>query len=113
MAIKAAAARPWAGRNPTTTTWYEPYTTRDEVGRGVAFALSTPGVQALCTPSDLGLVSLVLDIVGTEEPVALSTAEREACIGRDPGRNLDLPDARRLTFRRPLSGRRVPVRRSG
>jgi aryl-alcohol dehydrogenase-like predicted oxidoreductase len=78
MAIKAVAARPWAGRAPTTTTWYEPYTTREEVARGIGFALSTPGVQAFCTPSDLGLISLVLDLVGSDEPIALSADGREA-----------------------------------
>jgi aryl-alcohol dehydrogenase-like predicted oxidoreductase len=78
MAIKAVAARPWAGRTPTTTTWYEPYTTRDEVARGIGFTLSTPGVQALCTPSDLDLVSLVLDLLGADEPVALGADAREA-----------------------------------
>jgi aryl-alcohol dehydrogenase-like predicted oxidoreductase len=78
MAIKAAAARPWSDRTPTTTTWYEPYTTREEVARGVGFALSTSGVQAICTPSDLGLVTLVLDLLGTDQPVALSADAREA-----------------------------------
>jgi aryl-alcohol dehydrogenase-like predicted oxidoreductase len=78
MAIKAVAARPWADRTPTTTTWYEPYTTRDEVARGVGFALSTPGVHAFCTPSDLGLVSLLLDLLASGEPVAMTVPEREA-----------------------------------
>jgi aryl-alcohol dehydrogenase-like predicted oxidoreductase len=78
MAIKAVAARPWAGRTPTTTTWYEPYTTREEVARGVEFALSTRGVQAFCTPSDLGLVSLVLDLLGTNEKVGMTAERREA-----------------------------------
>ena len=50
MAIKAAAARPWADRPHTTTTWYEPYTTPDQVSRGVRFALSVDGVHAFCTP---------------------------------------------------------------
>jgi aryl-alcohol dehydrogenase-like predicted oxidoreductase len=78
MAIKAVAARPWGDRTPTSTTWYEPYTTREEIARGVAFALSTAGVHAICTPSDLGLVSVVLDLFGTDEPVALSAEDREA-----------------------------------
>ena len=78
MAIKAVAARPWAGRPPTTTTWYEPYTSREEVARGVGFALSTPGVQAVCTPSDLGLVSLLLELLDTDAPVGLSPDARAA-----------------------------------
>ena len=44
------------GRRPhTATTWYEAYTSDDEIDRGVRFVLSDPGVHALCTPSDPGL----------------------------------------------------------
>ncbi len=60
MAIKAAAARPWAGRERTASTWYEPYTSADEVDRGVRFALSTPGVHAFCTPGDTGVLATAL-----------------------------------------------------
>ena len=60
MAIKAAAARPWGDRTPTATTWYEPYTYADEVSRGVRFALSTPGVHALCTPGDVSVLATAL-----------------------------------------------------
>ncbi len=78
MTIKAVAARPWADRTPTTTTWYEPYTGREEVERGVRFALSTPGVQALCTPSDVSLVRLVLEVVAG--PVGMVEPERAEAI---------------------------------
>ncbi len=60
MAIKAVAARPWAGRSPSAGTWYEPYTTPSEVSRGVRFALSTPGVHAVCTPGDLEVLRIVV-----------------------------------------------------
>ncbi len=60
MAIKAAAARPWAGRTPTASTWYEPYVHGDEVARGVRFALSTAGVHAFCTPGDVGVLATAL-----------------------------------------------------
>ena len=60
MAIKAAAARPWAGRDHTASTWYEPYTAQEEVGRGVRFALSTPGVHAFCTPGDTDVLATAL-----------------------------------------------------
>jgi aryl-alcohol dehydrogenase-like predicted oxidoreductase len=56
MAIKAAAARPWPGGTDAgdrhSTTWYEPYTTADEVARGVGFARSTPGVHPVSPPGD-------------------------------------------------------------
>jgi aryl-alcohol dehydrogenase-like predicted oxidoreductase len=80
MAIKAAAARPWGGREPTATTWYEPYATADEVARGVGFALSTPGVHAVCTPGDTEILPLALAAAGsagpwTEEQRAAAMAE--------------------------------------
>src|SRR3984957_17317065 len=37
MVIKAAAARPWGNRAHPAGTWYEPYTTADEIERGVRF----------------------------------------------------------------------------
>jgi aryl-alcohol dehydrogenase-like predicted oxidoreductase len=60
MVIKAAAARPWGDRPRTAGTWYEPYTTADEVERGVRFALSVPGVHAFCTPGDTGVLAAAL-----------------------------------------------------
>jgi predicted aldo/keto reductase-like oxidoreductase len=61
MAIKSAAARPWAGRPPQSSgTWYEPYTTQAEVSRGVRFALSTPGVHAVCTPGDTDVLRVAI-----------------------------------------------------
>jgi aryl-alcohol dehydrogenase-like predicted oxidoreductase len=63
MAIKAGAARPWTvpPSERHSNTWYEPQTTADAIGRGVGFALSTPGVQAFCTPGDLDVLRLALD----------------------------------------------------
>ena len=74
MAIKAVARRPWADRrtlaeavaeSPATAerwadSWYEPQATDEEIDRGVHFALSTPGVQAFCTPGDIGMLPRVL-----------------------------------------------------
>ncbi len=78
MAIKAVAARPWAGQARTATTWYEPYISPDEVARGVRFALSTPGVHALCTPGDLDLLPLVLAAAGSAQP--MDAAERREAV---------------------------------
>jgi aryl-alcohol dehydrogenase-like predicted oxidoreductase len=61
MAIKAVAARPWGERTPTTTTWYEAYTSDEELTRGVHFALSVPGVHAFCTPSGVTLAARAID----------------------------------------------------
>jgi aryl-alcohol dehydrogenase-like predicted oxidoreductase len=60
MAIKAGAARPWGVREHTANTWYEPYVTEAELTRNIRFVLSVPGVQAFCTPGDLGLLPTVL-----------------------------------------------------
>ena len=78
MAIKAAAARPWAGREPTATTWYEPYTSAEEVGRGVRFALSTPGVHAFCTPGDTGVLATAL--VAASGDTSMDAAGRTAAM---------------------------------
>jgi hypothetical protein len=78
MAIKAAAARPWAGRQETATTWYEPYTSADDVDRGVRFALSTPGVHAFCTPGDTGVLATALAAASGD--TSMGGPEREAAM---------------------------------
>jgi aryl-alcohol dehydrogenase-like predicted oxidoreductase len=78
MAIKAAAARPWAGREHSASTWYEPYTTDDEVARGVRFALSTPGVHGFCTPGDTGVLTTALAAAAGD--LAMDGPERESAI---------------------------------
>ena len=78
MAIKAAAARPWAGRPATADTWYEPWTEADDVARGVRFALSTPGVHAFCTPGDTRVLTAALTAAVDYAP--LTPDERAAAI---------------------------------
>jgi aryl-alcohol dehydrogenase-like predicted oxidoreductase len=81
MAIKAVARRPWGIGTRTATTWYEPHTDAAAIGRGVAFALSTPGVHAFCTPGDLRLLPLALDAAetaGAPDHVAREAAMAEA-----------------------------------
>jgi len=77
MAIKAVAARPWAGRPRTATTWYEPYRDAAEVRRGVHFALSVPGVHALCGPGDTDVLPSAIEAARTFVPMG-SEARREA-----------------------------------
>jgi len=69
MAIKAVAARPWGERPHTATTWYEPYSSEDDIARGVRFVLSIPGVHALCTPSDPKLTSATIAAAARFEPM--------------------------------------------
>jgi aryl-alcohol dehydrogenase-like predicted oxidoreductase len=83
MAIKAVAARPWSGREPTATTWYEPYTDEAEVDRGVRFALSTPGVHAFCTPGDAGVLRTALTSAAGD--TSMDAAERDAAMAAVAG----------------------------
>lgn len=69
MAIKAVAWRPWGDREPTAGTWYEPFTDEARVGRGVRFALSTPGVHAFCTPGDGDVLAVALQAAEAFEPM--------------------------------------------
>ncbi len=78
MAIKAAAARPWAGREHTAGTWYEPYTAVDDVSRGVDFVLSTPGVHAFCTPGDRDVLRTAL--AAAEAHSSMSPAARDEVV---------------------------------
>lgn len=83
MAIKAAAKRPWSNGERFATTWYEPYDEPSEVGRGVSFTLSVPGVHGICTPGDLGVLRLALDAVERFQP--MDADEREAAIAEASG----------------------------
>jgi aryl-alcohol dehydrogenase-like predicted oxidoreductase len=67
MAIKAAAKRPWDGRDRFATTWYEPFTDADSVRGGVSFALSVPGVHGFCTPGDVEVLRVALEAAETFE----------------------------------------------
>ena len=78
MAIKAVAARPWDDRDHTSATWYEPYTSGGEIARGVRFALSTPGVHAICTPGDVGLLPVAIDAAQRYTP--MGAVERDDAI---------------------------------
>jgi hypothetical protein len=76
MIIKAAAARPWTDAPRHATTWYEPYTDAEGVGRGVRFVLSTPGVHAFCTPGDVNVLRVALAAAQDLAPVV----DREAAV---------------------------------
>lgn len=92
MIIKATAKRPWADRRPLTdlvagdpatadrwaTSWYEPQATDADLARGIAFALSMPGVHGFCTPGDAGLLPRVFDAADAFAP--LDANEREEAI---------------------------------
>jgi aryl-alcohol dehydrogenase-like predicted oxidoreductase len=83
MAIKAVARRPWADRDRFATTWYEPVTEPGAIAGGVAFALSTPGVHAFCTPGDLELLPAVLDAAAAVESLSAADRDRAAAVHAD------------------------------
>jgi aryl-alcohol dehydrogenase-like predicted oxidoreductase len=98
MAIKAAAARPWAGRTRTSNTWYEPYTAAEDVTRHVRFVLSVPGVHAFCTPGDVDVLALALDAASRFEPLGdgdfarcVDAVSSEPALFRPEGDSLSVP----------------------
>ncbi|MGH9016549.1 MAG: aldo/keto reductase [Acidimicrobiales bacterium] len=80
IAIKAAAARPWGERDRTAGTWYEPYVTVDDVTRGVHFALSVPGVQAVCTPGDADVLVTALAAAESFTPMDGAARQRASAV---------------------------------
>lgn len=75
MAIKVAARRPWGDRQPTASTWYEPWATAEGVERGVRFTLSTSGVHGFCTPGDLDVLPLALAAADDYEPLSAESRD--------------------------------------
>jgi aryl-alcohol dehydrogenase-like predicted oxidoreductase len=92
MVIKATARRPWADGHPLSdvvagepataerwaTSWYEPQATDADLARGIAFALSVPGVHAFCTPGDAALLPRVLDAAEALAPMTANEREEAA-----------------------------------
>jgi aryl-alcohol dehydrogenase-like predicted oxidoreductase len=92
MVIKATARRPWADRRPLSdvvagdpatserwaTSWYEPQATDADLARGIAFALSMPGVHAFCTPGDAALLPRVLDAADAFAPMTADERDQAA-----------------------------------
>ena len=58
--IKSIALRPWAGRTPTRTTWYQPLEDQGDIDLAVWWVLGRPGVF-LNTVGDVDLLPRVLD----------------------------------------------------
>ena len=58
--IKSIALRPWAGREHTATTWYEPLRSQGDVDLAVWWALGDPEVF-VNTVGDVELLPMVLD----------------------------------------------------
>jgi len=80
--IKSIALRPWAGREHTAATWYEPLTQQDDIDLAVAYTLSRPG-NFLCSVGDVTLLPKVLDAAsrfttGPDDAAMRALADRTA-----------------------------------
>lgn len=91
MAIKAVSRQPWSvgPEARAATTWYEPFTSPEDVARGIRFTLSTPGVHAFCTPGDMTLLPRALEAAIGYAPMneeerasAIAATAGDAVIGR-------------------------------
>ena len=60
MIIKSIARGPWGEKQKTHTTWYQPFTEKEWIQKGINFALSQP-VTGICTAGDVSLLPDVLD----------------------------------------------------
>lgn len=69
MIIKSVAHKPWGNDEKTELPWYRPWTTPSMIERGIRFALSTPGVTAICTPGDVSLLPMVIEAVAGFTPM--------------------------------------------
>lgn len=88
MAIKAGAARPWGDGERWASSWYEPGEAAT-VERGVRFALSVPGVDAVCTPGDLTALRHALAAAAAFRP--MDADEREAAVAAQADEALIFP----------------------
>jgi aryl-alcohol dehydrogenase-like predicted oxidoreductase len=74
--LKATARIAWGEREPTHTTWYEPFTEPADVNRAVAWALAQP-ITTLCSAGDSRLLTTICDAadnyraVGVDEQMSL------------------------------------------
>ena len=59
--IKSIARKPWAGRERTATTWYEPLTEWEDISKAVSWLLSHEGIF-LNTVGDATILPKVLEV---------------------------------------------------
>ena len=75
--IKSVAKQPWHGEKKYGP-WYEPYDTYKAIAPSVHFALSQPGVSAVVSMADVGLLPIFLDAAENFKP--LDDVEQTALI---------------------------------
>lgn len=77
MIIKSIARGPWGNLPKTHTTWYRPFTERDQIQKCVNFALSQD-ITGICTAGDLQVLPMILETCQDFTP--MSDTEQQALI---------------------------------
>jgi len=77
MVIKSIAQGPWGEKERTATTWYEPFSSMDDIQKSVNFVLSHD-VTGICTAGDIKYLPSVLN--ACENATPLSVEQREKLI---------------------------------
>ncbi|HEY5157278.1 MAG TPA: aldo/keto reductase [Anaerolineales bacterium] len=79
MIIKSIARGPWGEKQKTNTTWYQPFTDKEWIQKGINFALSQ-SITGICTAGDVSLLPGILD--ACENFTKLSSLEQAELISR-------------------------------
>ncbi len=79
LIIKSIARGPWGEKQKTNTTWYQPFTEKEWIQKGINFALSQP-ITGICTAGDVSLLPAILD--AWENFTKLSALEQSELISR-------------------------------
>jgi len=79
MIIKSIAKGPWGDMQKTNTTWYQPFTDKEWIQKGINFALSQP-ITGICTSGDVSLLPDIIDVCENFEE--LSSQEQIDLISR-------------------------------
>jgi aryl-alcohol dehydrogenase-like predicted oxidoreductase len=83
MIIKAVAQRNWPeGAEKSYTTWYEPLDEQSRITAAVAWVLARPEVTGIATPSDVGLLPMLIRAEADRHGV--EPAEAEATLRDEP-----------------------------
>lgn len=83
MIIKTVAKQNWPDPDVKTyTTWYEPFDQQHQITAAVAWVLAHPEVTGLATPSDVRLLSLVIQ--AEQERHTLDSEAAEGVLSAEP-----------------------------
>ena len=72
MVIKSIARGSWGNQPKTNTTWYQPFTTPEQIQTAVNFVLSYP-VTGICTAGDVQLIPSIISACENFTPLAGET----------------------------------------